>query len=103
MKISKMNVAVVLTMLLCCFGAQVASAQEPAPNEVILYEARDYIGDSVSIKLPSGVRSWSTEVAQKLYGKVSSIRIGSNVKVRLFRDFNFHEGKPYKQYRQVTL
>ena len=94
---------ILFVVLLQCFIALEAGATEPAPNEVILYEAPDFIGDSESFKLPPGLPYWGTPVGNKLHGKVSSIRIGSEVGVRLFRQANFHEGKPYKIFRDNTL
>jgi len=103
MKKLHVYLTILFIVLLQCLIAPGAGATEPAPNEVILYEARDFIGDSQSIKLPPGVPYWGMPVGNKIYGKVSSIRIGSEVGVRLFRQANFHEGKPYKIFRDNTL
>jgi len=78
-----------IIVLLQCLIAPRADAAEPAPNEVTLYEARDYIGDSESFKLPGNLPYWGTPVGNKLQGKVSSIRLGSDVGVFLYERFDW--------------
>jgi len=89
MKKLQVYLTTLFIVLLQCFIASGAGATEPAPNEVILYEAVDFIGDSESFKLPPGLPYWGTPVGNKLHGKVSSIRIGSDVGVFLFERGDF--------------
>ena len=84
MKKMRVYLTILIIVLLQCVIVPWAEATEPAPNEVILYEARDYIGDSESFKLPGHLPYWGTPVGNKLKGKVSSIRLGSDVGVYLY-------------------
>ncbi|MEA1948719.1 MAG: hypothetical protein U9N83_15630 [Thermodesulfobacteriota bacterium] len=58
MKKLQVYLMILFVVLLQCLIAPGAGAKEPAPNEVILYEALDFIGDSVSVKLPPGLPYW---------------------------------------------
>ena len=84
MKKLQVYLTIVIIVLLQGIIVSWAGAAEPAPNEVILYEFQHYIGKSDSFKLPGNLPYWQTPVGNKLFEKVSSIRLGSNVGVFLF-------------------
>jgi hypothetical protein len=89
MKKLQIYLTLLIVVLLQCLTAPGVDAAEPAPNEVILYEARDYIGGSESFKLPGHLPYWGTPVGDNLKGKVSSIRLGSDVGVFLYERFDW--------------
>jgi len=66
------------------------------PYEVIIYEARDYVGHQKSYKLnPSKHRLLAINyVGDDINDKISSIHVGSKVRVICFAHHDFHA--PYK-------
>ena len=94
MKKMQIYLTLLIIVLLQCLIVPGVGAAEPAPNEVILYEARDYIGESDSYKLPPDLPYWGTPVGNNLKVKVSSIRIGSDVGVFLFERSDFVDRAP---------
>jgi len=98
MKKMKIYLTLLIIVLLQCLIVSWAGAAEPAPNEVILFDGRDYIGDSESFKLPENLPYWGTPVGNKLYGKVSSVRLGSDVGVFLFDPTAYKKNEEDRDY-----
>jgi hypothetical protein len=89
MKKQWIYIFILITFIFSGLARQYLYGQEVAANEVILYEYINYTGESASIKLHPDLPYWSTGVGNKLWNKVSSIRIGSDVGVYLFKNPNF--------------
>ncbi len=79
--------------ILALMPASPAYAQQPLPNEVIVYEDIDYTGAHISWKLEPGMRQKLVPyVGEDLDNKVSSIRVGSDVGVAVFQDASYGGG-----------
>jgi hypothetical protein len=65
-------------------------AQPPAPNEVIVYEDIDYLGNYRSWKLEPGMRQKLVSyVGDDFNNRISSLRVGSDVGVAVFDDASY--------------
>jgi hypothetical protein len=63
--------------------------QGVGPNQVIICEHNDFIGKSMSFSLESGMRHKLVPKLGNLNDKVSSILVGGNVKVIVFKHVDF--------------
>jgi len=76
--------------------AQGVGDVEPGPNQVILYEHANWGGNSMSFNLDQSVadlRSWRfTNSSTNWNDKISSIKVGANVKVKVYKDINYKGG-----------
>jgi len=91
----------VLLVALGCFGvliwAQGVGDVQPGPNQVIFYEHSNWGGNSMSFDLDQSVadlRSWKfTNSSTNWNDKISSIKVGSQVKVTVYKDINYKGDK----------
>jgi len=89
-----------LVLAVCCFGAliwaQGVGNVQPGPNQVIFYEHSNWGGNSMSFDLDQSVadlRSWKfLNSSTNWNDKISSIKVGANVKVKVYKDINFKGG-----------
>jgi hypothetical protein len=77
-----------------------AFGQDVGPNQVIIFEHNDFVGKSVSFTLEPGMRQKLVPKLLNFNDKVSSILVGKNVKVMVFKHVDF-KGK-YRVFRTVN-
>ncbi len=73
-----------------CGGQGLPQAgRNPEPEEVILYEGPDFVGQSAAFRVGPGDRWVSGHINNLPWGRVGSIRVGSNAAIATFNGMNF--------------
>ncbi len=81
-------------VIMTAFLAASLGAQSVAPNEVQVFEHPDFIGDSASLKVESGMRHKLVPYLASLDNAITSILVGSDVAVMAFDGSSFESILP---------